>query len=257
MQTGRLGATDVATQTTNVVFHAYPDSNNTSVVSINIVNRGNNEADFGVCVSTTDEWSDVGTVFEGILNSNDVYFKGGVFVDSDERVIVRSFQGELSATVWGSQKSIAQQPVAAPAAYTIPISRVLSISGASVDEPGNINITLATTGIINGTTIGYTITGVSSADINNAPLTGTLTVNNNFANLSLSVVADETPEGPETFTITLDTGESASIVINDTSDAPPATFITGDGGSVTESGSYTIHSFNSNGSSTFTIIEDT
>ena len=92
MQTGRLGAVDVAAGTSNVVYHVFEESGNTAVLSVNIVNRdGTNTADFGVCTSTDDSWSDTNTIFEGILDANDVYQKGSIFVNSGERIIVRNY----------------------------------------------------------------------------------------------------------------------------------------------------------------------
>jgi hypothetical protein len=121
----------------------------------------------------------------------------------------------------------------------------------SIDEGSNISVTLATTGILNGTTIGYTISGVDTSDIGGMSLTGVLTVNNAFASLSIPVTADETPDGADTLVFTLATGESEDVLINDTSTAPPAQHITGAGGTETSSGGYGIHTFTSNG--TFTI----
>lgn len=253
MQTGRLGAVDVAAGTSNVVYHVFEEAGNTAVLSVNIVNRdGTNSADFGVCTSTNDSWSDANTIFQGILDANDVYQKGGIFVNSGERIIVRSYQGSLSATVFGTQSVTAAQVPATAEAYVEPVTRTLTMTpDTSIDEGSNISITLATTGVLNGTTIGYTISGVDTSDIGGMSLTGTLTVQNAFASLSIPVTADETPDGADTLVFTLATGESADVLINDTSTAPPAQHITGSGGTESSSGSYNIHTFNTGG--TFTI----
>lgn len=249
MQTGRLGAVDVAAGTSNVVYHVFEESGNTAVLSVNIVNRdGTNTADFGVCTSTDDSWSDTNTIFEGILESNDVYQKGGIFVNSGERIIVRSYQGSLSATVFGTQSVTAAQVPAAAEAYVEPVTRTLTMTPTTnIDEGASISITLATTGVLNGTVIGYTISGVDTSDIGGMALTGNLTVNNGFASLSIPTTADETPDGADTLVFTLSTGETDSVIINDTSTAPPAQYITGAGGIESESGGYNIHVFNSSG----------
>jgi hypothetical protein len=65
----------------------------------------------------------------------------------------------------------------------------------------------------------YTITGVSSADIGGASLTGSVT---NGAILTFNVTADSATEGTETFVMSLDNGQaSTSVTINDTSITPP------------------------------------
>jgi hypothetical protein len=94
----------------------------------------------------------------------------------------------------------------------------LSTGVGSVDEGGVFTVTLNTTGLANGVTVPYTITGVSSADINNASLTGNFVINNNTSTQSFTVTSDTLTEGIETFTLTLDNNAaSASVTINDTS----------------------------------------
>ena len=98
-------------------------------------------------------------------------------------------------------------------------------SAANVNEGDTVSFNLATTNIADGTTVGYTINGVSGADISGAALTGNLTVSGNQSTLVLAVAADTLTEGAETITVTLDAtdvngvvaGLSASSAINDTS----------------------------------------
>jgi hypothetical protein len=93
----------------------------------------------------------------------------------------------------------------------------LTRSVASVNEGGSFTITFSTnqTG-----SFGYTISGVSSADIGNASLTGTVS---NGSVLSYSVTSDSTTEGTETFNISLNNGlASTSVTINDTSVTAPS-----------------------------------
>jgi len=107
---------------------------------------------------------------------------------------------------------------------TITDSYSLSITGmASIGEGDSVTINLTTTNVANGTLVPYTITGVTSADINNASLTGNFTVSNNSASLTLTATADLTTEGDETMTLTLDgKGVSRSVTIIDTSTKPKA-----------------------------------
>ena len=76
---------------------------------------------------------------------------------------------------------------------------------------------MATTNLtVNNTNLPYTITGVTSADINNEQLTGNLTPASNTKTFTLT--EDATVEGTETFTIALDNGASStSVTIEDSS----------------------------------------
>lgn len=80
----------------------------------------------------------------------------------------------------------------------------LSRSSASVNEGSSVTITLTTTNVDDGTLVPYTITGVNSADIDGASLTGNFTVNSNTAQVVIATTADETTEGDEILTLTLD-----------------------------------------------------
>ena len=94
---------------------------------------------------------------------------------------------------------------------------VLGANKATVDEGSNITITLTTALLGADTSVGYTITGVSSADLNGASLTGSF-LTGTTDSISLSVAADATTEGPESIVFTLDNGQDAiTIPINDTS----------------------------------------
>lgn len=107
---------------------------------------------------------------------------------------------------------------------------VLSSSASSVDEGNSFDITLTTTNVTAGTSVPYTITGVSSGDINSASLTGNFTVGSGSPatdTITFNVSADAATEGLETFTLSLDNGlDTIDVDINDTSTAPtggPAT----------------------------------
>ena len=97
----------------------------------------------------------------------------------------------------------------------------LSSSAASVNEGSAFTITLTTTNVDDGTTIPYTITGVTSEDISGSNLNSSFTVNNNTAQVTFTASADATTEGEETFVLTLDSlSTSQSVTINDTSTTP-------------------------------------
>ena len=94
----------------------------------------------------------------------------------------------------------------------------LARSASNVDEGNSFTITLTTTNLANGATVPYSITGVSSADINSSPLSGNFVISNNTATLDIATTEDLSTEGAETFTLTLDgPGDSIAVIINDTS----------------------------------------
>jgi hypothetical protein len=95
-------------------------------------------------------------------------------------------------------------------------------SVTNVDENNSFTITLNTN---QSGSFPYTITGVGSADIGGASLTGSLI---NGQVLTFNVTADAKTETTETFTITLDNGlATKSVTINDTSKYPASgTYIT-------------------------------
>ncbi len=92
----------------------------------------------------------------------------------------------------------------------------LTSSVASVDEGGSVTFTMTTTNVANGTTVPYTITGISTEDIGGVSLTGNFTINSNTGSVTLNITADSTTEGVETLTMT-SASQTASVTINDTS----------------------------------------
>jgi hypothetical protein len=110
-----------------------------------------------------------------------------------------------------------QSSVAITIADTSASNYALSSSAASVNEGGTFTITLTTSGVPDGTSQAYTVTGVSASDISES-LTGTFTINSNTASATFNVTNDFSTEGSETFTLSLDgRGESVDVIINDTS----------------------------------------
>ena len=110
-----------------------------------------------------------------------------------------------------------QSSVAIAIADTSASNYALSSTAASVNEGGTFTITLTTTGVTDGTSQAYTVTGVSASDISES-LTGTFTINGNTASATFNVTNDFSTEGSETFTLSLDgRGESVDVTINDTS----------------------------------------
>ena len=96
-----------------------------------------------------------------------------------------------------------------------------NLSGpTTVNEGDNIVINLTTQGVVSGTSVPYTITGISSDDIGGAPLTGNFVVGTTDS-VTLNVTEDALTEGNESLTFTLDNGEDdIDVIITDTSLAP-------------------------------------
>lgn len=117
----------------------------------------------------------------------------------------------------------------------------LTSTKSSANEGSTFIISLVTTNVTAGTNIPYTITGVSSADINSASLTGNF-VEGTTNSITYTVTADSATEGTETFALALDNGEaSVSVTINDTSTTPVSTYsLTRSVANVNEGDSFTI-----------------
>jgi hypothetical protein len=105
-----------------------------------------------------------------------------------------------------------------------PVPRyVLSVSPQDyVNEGGTVTFTLRTENVSNGTVVPFTLSGISSADISGAPLSGSFTVNNGLASVTYNISSDLTSEPRETFTLELNgnLGLPVSVKINDTSQTP-------------------------------------
>jgi S-layer protein len=94
----------------------------------------------------------------------------------------------------------------------------LAADAESVDEGATATFTLTTENVDEGTEVAYTISGVDAADVD-GDLTGVATVGaDGTATIQVSVAADETTEGEETLTVSIDgTDATADVVVNDTS----------------------------------------
>ena len=98
-----------------------------------------------------------------------------------------------------------------------PVSYELSSSAPSIDEGGIISISLLTKNLSAGTSVAYTVSGISADDLANASLSGNFVVDGSgLGQIALSVRADQQTEGPETLTLTAGTA-SIAVSINDVS----------------------------------------
>ena len=96
-------------------------------------------------------------------------------------------------------------------------SHILSSSATSVNEGSSVTFTMVTTNVAAGTSLSYSIGGVSSSDISGGQTSGSMVVGSNGqASTSVMLVADQTTEGNETLTFSSQ-GQSLSVTVNDTS----------------------------------------
>ena len=119
----------------------------------------------------------------------------------------------MTVTVQGQSASVSVLDTSKAPVATYSIS---SSSGA-VDEGGVATFNLVTTNVSGGTSVSYTMTGISSSDIGGLSLTGSAVVDSSGrATISVPISADNFTEGAETLTLSIQ-GQTASVTINDTS----------------------------------------
>lgn len=102
----------------------------------------------------------------------------------------------------------------------------LSRSASQVNEGQSVTFTLITTNVAQGTTIAWSLSGVTSADIGGASTTGNFTIaSNGRATKTFTLANDLTTEGTETMTMYCHSiSRNASVSIIDTSIAPLVNF---------------------------------
>jgi hypothetical protein len=98
----------------------------------------------------------------------------------------------------------------------------LKANAASYNEGTPAIFTLTTTGVADGTELPYSLSGfgITALDVIGGALSGSVTVVNNTATLSVRLTSDATTEGIETLTATVN-GSTASTTIVDTSIVAP------------------------------------
>lgn len=96
----------------------------------------------------------------------------------------------------------------------------------SVDEGSTLTFTMTTTGVSNGSTIPYSIGGITEADITSGALTGYITINSNTGSTSITLNSDGVIES-ETVNF-LCMGQTVDVTVNDTGLQPfPASTLVG------------------------------
>ena len=155
--------------------------------------------------------------------------------DKTFSIVMSAFSGTISET-WN---------VTIKNRYISSQSRAFATSATSVDEGNSVTVTATFSNVNGGDTVAYTVSGVTTADIGGESLTGNLTFVEGcsatiIASKTFNITADASTEGTETMVVTLATGESVSITVNDTSPTPaPAYNMTVSPTSATEGTSFT------------------
>jgi Ca2+-binding RTX toxin-like protein len=101
----------------------------------------------------------------------------------------------------------------------LPIIRTHQVTALtnSVNEGSLARFELATSGYAAGARVGYSISGITGADVINVPLWNTVAVDAaGKAIIEFNITADSATEGAETLIVTVE-GRSASMTVNDTS----------------------------------------
>src|SRR6056300_569969 len=82
-------------------------------------------------------------------------------------------------------------------------SFTLSRSSISINEGNSVTFSLTSSGL-QGESIPYTVTGISSADLSSGSLTGNIVINNNdIGSAVFTLASDFTTEGTETMAFTI------------------------------------------------------
>jgi hypothetical protein len=187
---------------------------------------GNSSSGFA---QTYEDWAIGKTGFVEARTAGDSNFTGVTYnswsaaqsltVSESASAFARTALSALSSPSVTSEYKMPLDPYTIASGGTATYALVSSAS--TVNEGATIVFTLTTSNVANDVTVAYTMTGIQSADIGGESLTGTFTVNNNSATLSVVVTADQSADGEETLLLTLDgLSVTSSVIINDSSANP-------------------------------------
>jgi len=127
-----------------------------------------------------------------------------------------------SSSMYSVTTSMPTVVTPAPTPTPTPTYRLVS-NQTSVNEGSTATFTLTTTSVTPGTSVPYTLTGVTAVDVSGGVLIGNAVVNSSgVATISIALLNDSATEGAETLTVTAG-GVTAFAVINDTSTTPTPT----------------------------------
>ena len=143
--------------------------------------------------------------------------------NSGSTALVESLNAGSVASLISVEKIAFSDRTVDVSSFSIIGSYSVTATTSTVSEGNVATFTLSTTNVASGTSVSYSISGVSSSDVTGG-LSGSVSVGSNGqATISVPIVADSTTEGNETLTVTAQ-GQSASTTINDTSITPVPTY---------------------------------
>ncbi len=131
---------------------------------------------------------------------------------------------------------------------TLPPTYNLSATSSSINEGDNATFTLYTTNVQAGTSLSYSISGVSASDILGGSLNGNVLVDSNGrATISIPLAPDLITEDSEVLTVTVQ-NSIANVSINDTSKAtlPPTYNLSATSSSINEGDNATFTLYTTN-----------
>ncbi|NDF50564.1 MAG: hypothetical protein EB116_10870, partial [Betaproteobacteria bacterium] len=159
----------------------------------------------------------------GSLSGNAVIASNGQTTISIPIAADQTTEGTETLTVTAQGKSASTQIL--DTSQTPAGTYALTAKSSAVNEGGTAEFTVLTTNVSAGTSLSYTLSGISSSDIVGGTLSGSVVVaSNGQATISLPIAADFLTEGDETLVVTLQ-GQTSSVTIKDTSLTPPATYL--------------------------------
>ena len=166
----------------------------------------------------------VSALYRNLTGYEGTAFQKKLYIDmldsgaiTSERLI--ELAGDAAMQIQTNLKDLANTGLAYKQSLPLPkpVSYELSSSAPSIDEGGIISISLLTKNLSAGTSVAYTVSGISADDLANASLSGNFVVDGSgLGQITLSVRADQQTEGPETLTLTAGTA-SIAVSINDVS----------------------------------------
>ena len=191
-----------------------------STTPVNIVGGSGNESlswYAGPGITTIDGGPGTDTL---TLSQNFSNYQFANYNSVTNTVSIRSIAANVEATITGIEnltfkdKSVSFSNLVST---LTPPTYSLTAVNTSVDEGATAVFNLVTTNVTAGTTLIYSIAGVTSADLTSGLLTGTVAVGSDGkASINIGIKADNFTEGAETLTLSL-SGATASTIVKDTS----------------------------------------
>jgi len=165
-------------------------------------------------------------IYAKLYDTNSVYFKIE-FSDVVEEEFDANVDGVITSTV-RQYRATGEVTVPSPAyrnvasldSFEEPQTYKLIPSSTRVREGQTFTIVLRTSGVPNLTPIPYTITGISTSDIQ-SPLSGSFVIEQEYDSIDIKVSNDLEVEDDETLTLTLTNNKaSVSVVLENTTEPP-------------------------------------